>query len=154
MTRDEMLAEAARITKEFSRRHAGRIPLKQADSRPHAGAGGKSDYVEHAHLVSAPTDVDDELNSKLANLLARYRASMDQAERRYNFRDYWLHGEGAARWSTWTELVDHLKKYLSTPAAKRIAAQWFHARYGIWPGSDANRVAHGKPPRGDKVGPG
>ena len=101
MTRDEMLAAAARITKEHGKRHAGRVPLKPADSRPHAGPGGPSDYVEHAHLMSAPSDVDDELNRRLAALLARYRASLgedrEQVERRYNFRDYWLHGKGAAR---------------------------------------------------------
>lgn len=158
MTRDEMLAEAARITDEHGRRYAGKIPLNPTDSKPHDG--GKSDYVEHAHLVSAPPEVDDLLNEQLVALLDRYRKSRtdldaaDRLERRYNFRDYWLHGEGAARWATWTELVDHLKKHVSAGAAKRIAAQWFHDRYGTWPGSDENRVAHGKPPRGDKVGPG
>lgn len=70
------------------------------------------------------------------------------------FKHYWLVGEGAAKWSTWTELYHHLIKYLSPDMAKRTAAQWFHDRYGIWPGSDVNRVAHGKPPRGSKVGPG
>jgi hypothetical protein len=38
--------------------------------------------------------------------------------------------------------------------AKRTAAEWFHIRYGYWPGSDVNKVAHGKPPRGKVVGPG
>jgi phage portal protein BeeE len=69
-------------------------------------------------------------------------------------KHYWLYGEGAAKWSTWTELYHHLVKYLSPDMAKRTAAEWFHERYGIWPGSDANKVAHGKPPRGHKIGPG
>jgi hypothetical protein len=43
---------------------------------------------------------------------------------------------------------------MSDDLAKRTAAQWFHERFGFWPGSDKNRVMHGKPPRGKKVGPG
>lgn len=69
-------------------------------------------------------------------------------------KDYWLHGEGAAKWSRWTDLYDHLRKYLGDERAKRTAAQWFHERYGFWPGADKNRVMHGKSPRGDRVGPG
>jgi len=69
-------------------------------------------------------------------------------------KQYWLHGEGAGKWSTWTELFGHLKKHMDNEMAKRVAAEWYHERYGIWPGSDANRVKHGKPPRGSKVGPG
>lgn len=69
-------------------------------------------------------------------------------------KHYWLYGGGAAKWSTWTELYHHLIKYLNPEMAKRTAAQWFHDRYGIWPGSDLNKVKHGKPPRGHKVGPG
>lgn len=67
---------------------------------------------------------------------------------------YWMVGEGAARWATWTELHEHLKRHMADEKARQIAASWFHERYGRWPGSDENRVAHGKPPRGDKVGPG
>ena len=69
-------------------------------------------------------------------------------------KDYWLVGEGAARWASWTDLYEHLKKHMADGKARQIAASWFHERYGTWPGSDENRVAHGKPPRGDKVGPG
>jgi hypothetical protein len=49
-------------------------------------------------------------------------------------KQYWLHGEGAAKWSTWTQLYNHLKKHVPAEQAKRIAAQWFHDRYGYWPG--------------------
>lgn len=69
-------------------------------------------------------------------------------------KHYWLYGEGAAKWSTWTELYHHLIKYLNPEMAKRTAAEWFHQRFGIWPGSDKNRAIHGKPPRGHVVGPG
>lgn len=71
-----------------------------------------------------------------------------------SLKAYWLTGEGAGKWATWTELYHHLKKHMVDELAKRVAAEWFHIRYGIWPGSDANKVAHGKPPRGKVVGPG
>lgn len=77
------------------------------------------------------------------------RAADDLALKRY-----WMTGEGSARWATWTQLYDHLKKHMADEKARQIAASWFHERYGNWPGSDENRVAHGKPPRGDRVGPG
>jgi hypothetical protein len=57
-------------------------------------------------------------------------------------KHYWLHGEGAAKWATWTELYHHLVKYLSPEMAKRTAAEWFHERYGYWPGDQRNQ--HGK----------
>lgn len=69
-------------------------------------------------------------------------------------KHYWVYGEGAAKWSTWTELRDHLLKYLNPEMANRTATEWFHLRYGFYPGADLNRVKHGQPPRGHKVGPG
>jgi hypothetical protein len=56
-------------------------------------------------------------------------------------KDYWVHGEGAAKWSTWTELYHHLLKYLPEAEAKRTAADWFHERYGFWPGDKKNDKA-------------
>ena len=67
---------------------------------------------------------------------------------------YWLTGPGAAKWDTFTELYRHLVKYMRPDKAKRTAASWFHLRFGFWPGADLNRVRQGKPPRGDKIGPG
>lgn len=49
-------------------------------------------------------------------------------------KQYWLHGEGAGKWATWTQLYNHLKKHMADELAKRVAAQWFHDRYGYWPG--------------------
>jgi hypothetical protein len=73
-------------------------------------------------------------------------------------REYWLHGKGAALWvetpDPWTNLYHQLLRFMSDDLAKRAAAQWFHERFGFWPGSDKNRVLHGKPPRGKKIGPG
>lgn len=70
------------------------------------------------------------------------------------FKRYWVYEEGRARWNTFTELVAHLVKHVSPNKAKRIAADWFHERFGFWPGDDRNRVRQGKPPRGDRIGPG
>jgi hypothetical protein len=71
---------------------------------------------------------------------------------------YWTRGEGLAKWSgsptPWTTLEHHLEKFVGPERAKRMAAEWFHEVFGFWPGSDMNRVTHGKPPRGHLVGPG
>ena len=68
---------------------------------------------------------------------------------------YWLTGPGRAKWSSWTELYHHLRKYIHPDDfAKRTAAQWYHEGTGLWAGSDMNRVVHGKPPRGNRIGPG
>lgn len=98
---------------------------------------------------------------KFLRLLGQYvgsgvqaAAGMDTHPGGEELKHYWVYGEGAAKWSTWTELRDHLLKYLNPEMAKRTAAEWFHLRYGDWPGSDTNKVRHGKPPRGHLVGPG
>jgi hypothetical protein len=70
------------------------------------------------------------------------------------FKQYWLYGKGRAKWNTWTELYRRLIKHVGRLRAKRIASQWFHSRFGFWPGDDKNRVRQGKPPRGDRIGPG
>jgi hypothetical protein len=71
---------------------------------------------------------------------------------------YWKKGAGAAKWiptaSPWTNLYNHLKKHMEPEMAKRVAAQWFFDVFHFWPGSDKNRVAHGKPPRGKVIGKG
>ena len=99
-----------------------------------------------------PSDVieDEEAPPALpAAETSRARPRGDEALKRY-----WMTGEGAVRWASWTDLYEHLKKHMADEKARQIAASWFHERYGRWPGSDENRVAHGKAPRGDKVGPG
>lgn len=73
--------------------------------------------------------------------------------------DYWVHGKGLAKWADtddpWTELHRHLVEVgMPDEEAKRTAAEWFHEVFHFWPGSDVNRVTHGHPPRGEKVGPG
>lgn len=73
---------------------------------------------------------------------------------------YWTVGEGGVgkiRWGTpgdWTRCEHHLAKYVGHEQAKRMCANYHHEMTGTWPGSDANRVASGKPPRGKVIGPG
>ncbi|MCL2781621.1 MAG: hypothetical protein FWD74_09095 [Actinomycetia bacterium] len=73
-------------------------------------------------------------------------------------RRYWVAGRGLAKWAEsphpWTALRRHLLKYLPPEEAERTASQWFHEVFGFWPGSDLNRVVHGRPPRGNRIGPG
>ncbi len=78
----------------------------------------------------------------------------DEVARTNELKEYWLRGEGLARWTRWTQLYNHLRKHLGDERAKRTAAEWFHERYGYWPGADKNRVVNGKPPRGNRIGPG
>jgi hypothetical protein len=97
---------------------------------------------------------------KLLRLLDTYAGSVtaaagiDTHPGGEQLKHYWVYGEGAAKWDTFTELRDHLLKYLNPSMATRTAAEWFHLRFGFWPGADVNRVRHGKPPRGRVVGPG
>lgn len=75
-----------------------------------------------------------------------------------NLKEYWTKGPGLAKWASsahpWTELKRHLEKYMNPEEAKRTATVWYHLVFGVYPGSDAARVMHGKPPRGKRVGPG
>jgi 2'-5' RNA ligase len=68
-----------------------------------------------------------------------------------SLKKYWLVGDGATKWKTWTELYNHIRKFVAPDKAKRMAAQWFHERYGMWPGSKANKgvkagAGNGAPP--------
>lgn len=67
---------------------------------------------------------------------------------------YWTVGKGRKLWNTWRQLVAHLAKHVGLRKAKIFASRWFIETHGYAAGSDKNRVAHGKPPRGHRVGPG
>jgi len=71
---------------------------------------------------------------------------------------YWVYGEGLAKWAEspkpWTTLVALLTPHVGPEKAKTYASRWFFQHFGFYAGSDKNRVLHGKPPRGNKVGPG
>lgn len=67
------------------------------------------------------------------------RASAGGGDGAANLKKYWLHGEGLKKWATkphpWTALYHHILKHVGSPGkAKRIASQWFHDHFGIWPG--------------------
>lgn len=71
---------------------------------------------------------------------------------------YWVAGPGLAKWAEspkpWTTLVALLTPHVGPERAKVYASRWFIEHFGFAAGSDLNRVTHGKPPRGNKVGPG
>lgn len=74
-------------------------------------------------------------------------------------RRYWTRDpEGLAKWAKsphpWTALVRHLTKHMTREQAEGLATVYYHAVFGYYPGSDKARVAHGKPPRGQRIGRG
>lgn len=77
-----------------------------------------------------------------------------------NLKHFWTKDpKGLSQWATlpegrWTALYGHLVKHMPPEKAKRIASAWFKEVIGYSPGSDLNLVHAGKPPRGDRVGPG
>lgn len=71
---------------------------------------------------------------------------------------YWTVGKGRGQWvaspKPWTTLVALLTPHVGAAKAKVFASRWFIEVFGFAAGSDKNRVLHGQPPRGHKVGPG
>lgn len=88
-------------------------------------------------------------------MVAKSPEGLKGAER---LHQYWVAGEGLPKWAPtpdpWTELYHHLLKYLNPELAKKTASRWFIEVFHFAAGSDKNRVLHGHPPRGKKVGPG
>jgi hypothetical protein len=72
---------------------------------------------------------------------------------------YWTKDpRGLAKWASkpdpWTSLYHELLKFLSPERAKQTASRWFIDVFHFAAGSDLNRVTHGHPPRGKRIGPG
>lgn len=71
---------------------------------------------------------------------------------------YWTRGKGLGKWADepkpYTALYSHLVKFMDPDEAHRTAEVWFEEIFHFAPGSDLNRVTHGKPPRGKVIGPG
>jgi hypothetical protein len=71
---------------------------------------------------------------------------------------FWTRGKGLARWvgspTPWTTLVALLSEHVPLSKARVFASRWYIEVFGYAAGSDKARVAHGKPPRGDRIGPG
>lgn len=129
-------------------------PSDQPDTHPAAGkpangADGKPNGRGLPDVLQA---------AELPGLDVRLAQSAEGLKGAEQLHAYWTHGEGLAKWADtptpWTSLYHHLLKYLPPGEAKQTASEWFHDVFGFWPGSDLNRVTHGKPPRGHVVGPG
>lgn len=79
---------------------------------------------------------DDWLRSVEGASPATVQAAADGDDNQ--LRDYWTKGEGLAKWAAsahpWTELVEHLTKYVGRERAERMASQWFKQVFGLWPG--------------------
>lgn len=69
MNRAQLLAAARNARYRWLDEHADTVPAVPADSSPHDGPGGPSDYAEHAADRSAPAVVDDLLSAELQALL-------------------------------------------------------------------------------------
>jgi hypothetical protein len=109
--------------------------------------------------IRAMAEQDDEPSSEarareLALLGVTRALGHDVTPGHDELHHYWTRGKGLALWTTWTELYDHLVRHVGPLKAKVFASDWFRDRYGYSAGSDLNRVRHGKPPRGHRVGPG
>jgi len=69
MTRDEMLAEVARLHYEHSIKYADRVPYVKADENPH---DGQTTDLSLWHVDrSAPAEIDDELNREIMRLISQ-----------------------------------------------------------------------------------
>lgn len=84
--------------------------------------------VDHAYALTVP------------NMLMPVTAASDAG-----LRNYWVHGEGAAkiRWNTggdYTRCVRHLRKHVSDPEG--LCAEYHHQATGMWPGDRRNVKAH------------
>lgn len=93
-------------------------------------------------------------------MAAGHAATPREKENGERLKQWWLHGEGTKYWvdtpTPWTHLYRALIQHahMTPPVAKRIASRWFIEEFGFAAGSDLNRVTHGHPPRGHKIGPG
>lgn len=91
-------------------------------------------------------------------MVAGREVTPEDAKNTARLKAYWMTGEGAAKWipteTPWTNLYHELMKYMSPALAKQTASRWFIEAFHFAAGSDKNRVLHGKPPRGKRVGPG
>jgi len=111
-------------------------------------------YVDWVRFSEAPQPGPDEPPDEDTPPEPVYAAEFD----RERLHHYWTRGKGLAKWigspHPWTTLYHHLRKYVGSERAKRMAAEWVHEVTGLWPGSDAHRVAHGGKMRGKVIGPG
>ncbi len=116
-------------------------------------------YASQREADAILADLDTVLTRAYGETLTR-AAGHDTHPGDNNLKHYWTKDpEGLAKWATlpegrWTALYGHLVKHMPPEKAKRIASAWFKEVIGYAPGSDLNLVHAGKPPRGDRIGPG
>ncbi len=122
-----------------------------------------SEEVDDADGPDAESPAEDDAEVKAARsrqlaLLETRALGHDTTPGHDELHHYWTVGEGRHQWvdspKPWTTLVALLTKHVGPEKAKVYASRWFIEVKGYAAGSDLNRVAHGHPPRGSRVGPG
>jgi hypothetical protein len=113
-----------------------------------------ADVQDVTDLPDWVREVDDGDEVPAVADAVRAAAGYDVTPGHDELHHWWVYGEGRARWHTWTELYTQLLEHVPPEKAKLFASKWFLERFHYASGSDLNRVKHGKPPRGNRVGPG
>jgi len=135
----------------------GETGLPQDNARPSPIPGGMK------ALPAGRSAADEDMAEMLAALAdladAQDRAvGHDTTPGHDQLHHYWTVGKGRAEWvgspKPWTTLVALLTPHVGPEKAKVYASRWFIEVFGFAAGSDKNRVLHGHPPRGHKIGPG
>lgn len=110
-------------------------------------------------LSAAQSQAD--IARRIARFLITRAAGHDITPAHDQLHHYWTKGEGLARWAKsptpWRTLLANLQEEVKDKpleVLKKWTSRWFIEVFGYAAGSDKNRVAHGKPPRGKRVGPG
>jgi phage portal protein BeeE len=121
---------------------------------------GEPDDEQRARASARMDEIGDEDEDEPEDEYDAYRAAgMDTNLGGERLHLWWTKGPGLKRWvgspHPWTTLYRQLlEKVGSSGKAKRMASKWFIEVFGYAAGSDKHRVASGKPPRGDRIGPG
>lgn len=90
-------------------------PTQTGDYSVAASAGDVPDFGDEASWIAAAAGVDTHPGGE-------------------QLKHYWLYGKGAALWATWTELYDHLRKYITKEKLlKATVSKWYFLRYGHTP---------------------
>jgi hypothetical protein len=152
---------------EVARRHNALFDHTTAWAAEHPGEDPDDDleYVAQARKIMGlpplgPVTGTADVTSgntrarELALVGVELRAEIGRDE----FEEYWTRGKGLARWlgrpHEWTTLRNLLRKHPGIRDPEGLATKYFHKVKGFYPGADLHRVEHGKPPRGNRIGPG
>jgi hypothetical protein len=124
--------------------------------------GWSNGYV---YLAPAEDPSIDEIRSMADDEGIERAAGHDVTLGHDELHHYWVEGEGRHLWvdspTPWrtlyalvTAAVRKNKRAVPPEVIKTWVSRWFIEAKGYAAGSDRNRVEHGLPPRGHKVGPG